>query len=151
MEWSPDLLKALIDERDVRYQQRFDAAQQALTTALTAQERAVQAAMAAQEKYAAAALAAAQLAIDKAESNTKDWKASSNEWRGAMTDREHTFISRNEHDLAISGLEKQIDELKQDRDRQAGRSGGLTAGWGYLVAAIGLAATVVMVVITLSR
>lgn len=151
MEWTPDLLKALIDERDVRYQQRFDAAQQAITTALLAQAEAVKTAMAAAEKFAAAALASAQLAIDKAESNTRDWKESSNEWRGAMNDRERNFISRNEHDLAFGGLEKQISELKKDRDEQMGRRGGLTSGWGYLVAAIGLAATVIMVVIALTK
>jgi hypothetical protein len=62
-----DHLRELIDERDRRYEQRFEA-----------QALAVSAALAAQEKFAAAQAASAKEAIEKAEMNTDAWKASAN-------------------------------------------------------------------------
>jgi hypothetical protein len=43
-----------------------------------------------------AALSAAKEAVTAAEVNAERWRNSSNEWRGAMSDRERTFISRAE-------------------------------------------------------
>lgn len=43
-----------------------------------------------------AALAAAKEAVAIAETNAERWRASANEWRGAMNDRERNFISRQE-------------------------------------------------------
>lgn len=116
-------LRELIDERDRQYAQRFEA-----------QALAVSAALAAQEKFAAAQAASAKEAIEKAEMNTDAWKASANEWRGAMGDRERNFVHRSEKEA----LEKELAALTSRLDRIDGRSGGLNAGWGYLLGAISL-------------
>lgn len=70
--WSLDTLKALMDERDLRYSQLSD-------------ER---------EKAVRAALAAAEKAVSVAQTNAERWQANANEWRSAMTDRERNFFSK---------------------------------------------------------
>jgi hypothetical protein len=60
------------------------------------QEKAVQAALVAADKGVSAALASAEKAVDKAESSSEKWRASANEWRGAMSDRERDFLTRRE-------------------------------------------------------
>jgi hypothetical protein len=60
------------------------------------QEKAVQAALMAADKGVSAALASAEKAVDKAESSSEKWRASANEWRAAMGDREREFLSRKE-------------------------------------------------------
>lgn len=42
------------------------------------------------------ALSAAKEAVSVAEVNADRWRASANEWRGAMSDRERDFMSRRE-------------------------------------------------------
>ncbi len=74
-----------------------------------AQDKAVQAALVAQEKAVQAALAAADKAVTKAEEGASDWRKSANEWRGAMSDRERDFISRNEYNQAMKALEDKVD------------------------------------------
>jgi hypothetical protein len=60
------------------------------------QEKAVQAALLAADKGVSAALASAEKAVDKAEAGSEKWRASANEWRGAMSDRERDFLTRRE-------------------------------------------------------
>jgi hypothetical protein len=60
------------------------------------QEKAVQAALLAADKGVSAALASAEKAVDKAEAGSEKWRASANEWRAAMNDRERDFLSRKE-------------------------------------------------------
>lgn len=131
--WSTDTLKAYVErvvhESDRRYEQRFEA----------------------QEKAVTAALASAALAVDRAEVNAERWRNNANEWRAAMTDREKNFMSRDQADSQFDALEKQITDLKRSRDASEGRMGGISAGWGYLVGAIGLAAALVAIFINLSR
>lgn len=47
-------------------------------------------------KGAAALADAANKAVDKAENQGERWRQNANEWRGAMSDREHDFLSRKE-------------------------------------------------------
>lgn len=133
-------LNRLIHETDRRYEERFEG-----------QEKAVAAALAAQEKAVAAALAAAALAVDKAEANSEKWRANANEWRGAMDDREEKFMDKGETEARLTAMDRQLGDLKRSRDTSEGRIGGLSAGWGYLVGAIGLAATVIAIVVSLSQ
>src|SRR5687768_8375127 len=60
------------------------------------QEKAVHAALAAAEKAVQAALVSAKEAVDKAEKNVETWREASNEWRGAMNDRERNFVTKSE-------------------------------------------------------
>lgn len=79
--------------------------QQALADA---QDKAVQAALVAQEKAVQAALAAADKAVAKAEEGAQRWQDSANEWRGAMSDRERSFLPRTEYQATIKNLEEKL-------------------------------------------
>ena len=70
-------------ERDRRYAARFTAIELATTTALTAQQAATASAFSAQQQAAAVAI-----------NEAKEWRTAANEWRGAMSDRERTFVSK---------------------------------------------------------
>lgn len=125
--WTTDTLHAhitrLMDERDRRYGERFDA--QALAVA--------------------AALAAAEKATTKAEGAAERRFEAVNEFRGQQQDIISTFMPRAEADLAMANVQKQLDEIKGTR------RAGLEAGWGYLVGAVGLLAGVAGLVIALSQ
>jgi hypothetical protein len=47
----------------------------------------------------------------------------------------------------LKGLEMNIADLKSRIDRQEGKSGGYSASWGIMVAAIGLVATILAIAI----
>jgi len=81
----------LVAGNDRRYTERFDAQEVAMSTALVAAEKAV-----------SAALVSAKEAVLKAENESIKWQAGANEWRGAMNDREATFVPRPEYDQRFS-------------------------------------------------
>lgn len=101
-------------------------------------EKHVKAELMAQEKAVSAALAAADKAVAKAESGTRDWQQAANEWRGAMSDRERTFISRTEHEKEIIGLKEKIAALAQSSTHLAGARRGQAETVAYVIAGIGL-------------
>lgn len=68
-----------------------------------------------------------------------------NEFRGQLSDQQTTFITRTETLARAQSNADKIDALTTRIDRTEGRSGGMSAGWGYLVAAVGLAATVIAI------
>ena len=82
-------------------------------------------------------------AIQLAEANASQWRASANEWRGAMTDRERTFMARSELDTRFMSIDTQLTDLKKTVQTHMGKATGLSAGWGYLTAAIALIILVV--------
>lgn len=88
--WTTDTLHShllrVLQEMDRRNEQRFQEQEKATDKALNAAEKATDAALAAAKE------AAALLAVD-----TEKWQAASNEWRGAMTDRESKFMTRSEY------------------------------------------------------
>ena len=92
-------------------------------------------------KAVSAALAAAALAVDKAEDNAARWRESANEWRGAMDDRERTFLHREEATIRFDQLSKDIDALASSRDVSSGRASGMRALWATILgaSAIGIA------------
>ena len=90
-----------------------------------------------------ALMTAQERAIKLAEENATIWRASANEWRGAMTDRERAFMSRTELDMRFTSIDDQLKELKTQQQLHLGKATGLNAGWGYLIAAV---ATVVLLV-----
>jgi hypothetical protein len=103
-----------------------------------AQDKAVQAALVAQEKAVQAALAAADKAVAKAEEGATAWRISANEWRGAMSDRERTFIPRTEHEQAIRTLNEKMDLLQTWMTGVQGASRGHSEVWGYIALAVSL-------------
>ena len=102
---------AIIDERDKRYEQRFQATEAATQ----------------------AAFKAADMALSKAEGVMIRDKAQANEWREAMNDRERNFVPRAENAIQHKALMDKIDALTGTR------WGGLTAALGWAFAAIALA------------
>jgi hypothetical protein len=84
------------------------------------------------------ALAAAKEAVGVAETNAEKWRDNANEWRGAMSDREKKFLSREEFLAFKESSEKALKIEKERADRGEGRGVGLNAFWGYLIGGIGL-------------
>lgn len=135
-EWTVATLHAhlmmVLDERDRRYAQRFTDLETALRAALAASEK----------------------AIGKAEIATERRFESVNEFRQTLTDQVALFMPRSEavalterNTERIHEQAKRVQELTDRVNRSEGRGSGFSASWGYLVAAVGLIATVVAVVI----
>lgn len=119
-----DHIRALLHEKDQRDEQRF-----------LAQTKAVEAAFLAQQTATSAALLAAKEAVTKAEVAADKRFELLNELRVGVATTEQ-----------LEALEKQLNDLAARVDRTEGRSGGLHAGWGYLVGAAGLISVIVVVV-----
>jgi Flp pilus assembly protein TadB len=107
-----DFILAVMDQMDLRYQQRFEA----------------------QTKAIDAALLAAKEAVTKAENATEKRFESVNEFRDTLSDQAATFITRVEY----ASLEKRVTELATRQENAAGRGQGLSALWGYFVALAGV-------------
>lgn len=87
-------LEAADQAAELRNEQRFIAQQQAIKDALISQKEAV-----------AAALVAAEKAVLVAETNSEKWRDNSNEWRGAMNDRERTLMPRAEAEARYKSID----------------------------------------------
>jgi CHASE3 domain sensor protein len=118
-----DCLRQLMDERDTRYQQRFDDQTQAISAALLAAEKAVTKAEAASEKRFDAV----------------------NEFRGALADQARLLVNRTEVEAWREQLREAQAALSARIQRIEGKSIGMNAGWTILIAAGGLVAAVVAI------
>ncbi len=92
-----EFYERVIDERDRQYDQRFRAAEIALSAALSAQEKAVAAAFLASEK-----------AIIKAEEAQKDYNIRSNEFRGQLDDQAKTLMPRPETVALFKAMDEKL-------------------------------------------
>ena len=124
-----DHLREIMDERDHRYQQRYEAGQKALNAALLSADRAVQ-----------AALLAAKEAVTKAELSADKRFELLNELRTGVATTEQ-----------IEALEKLVTDLAKRLDRAEGAGAGRNAMYGWLIAAIGAIATIMTVIILATR
>jgi len=117
-----EYFEARINGNDLRYEQRF-----------TAQE------------------AASKYAQEKA-----------NEFRGSLEDIGKNQMPRTEAEAMLKAAgektealakanSERISALQARIDRTEGRSGGLSAGWGYLIGAIGLIGALVAIVLALRK
>lgn len=129
----------VLEERDRLYGARFDAAQTAVTAALAAQKELTSAAFLSSEK-----------AIVKAEGAQHSYNTTHNDLSRKMDQQYERMMPRAEslalHDATkdrLAALEKDLKEKISAVEKMlvqgAGKSAGLSAGWGYLVGAIGLA------------
>lgn len=128
-EWTFATLMALMDERDRRYEQRYEASQKALDAALLSADRAVQ-----------AALLAAKEAVTKAELSADKRFELLNELRTGVATTEQ-----------IEAVEKIVADLSKRIDQREGRSGGQSALYGWLVGGAGLIVSVIIMANVLSR
>lgn len=122
-------LREIMDERDRRYQERFEASTRAVE----------------------AAFASAKEAVLKAEIASERRFDSVNEFRAQLADQTSTFLTRREYDAKHEALEKQVDDLIRVIERNKGRAGGMGSIYGWLVSAIGAIVAVMTVVIIASR
>lgn len=104
-----------------------------------------------QDKAVQAALLAAKEAVLKAEVASEKRFESVNEFRRTLSDQTNTFLPRPEYDSNHKALEDKIDALTDRMNRSDGKSSGLNAGWGYLAGAIGLAATVISIILAFNN
>lgn len=124
---------------------------QYVDTRFEAQDKAVAAALAAQEKAVTAALAAADRAVAKAETASEKRFESINEFRGALADSARLLMPRSEAEQSFRSMTEKLDELTTRVNARDERGRGLSQGWLFLVAAIGLVATVVGLVAFFSK
>jgi hypothetical protein len=118
--WTVGTLKehveAILEQKDIRDRQQYDASQRALDAALLAADRAV-----------LAALSAAKEAVIKAETATERRFDSVNEFRQTLSDQAATFMSRAEWATAHQALEKSILDLGKRIERSEGEAVGANA------------------------
>jgi hypothetical protein len=125
-----EYFQAILDERDLRYQQRFDAQQEALNAALLAAKEAVQ-----------TALTAAEKAVIKAETAAERRFESVNEFRAQLSDQANTFMPRAEAEQRIGVLGESLGKLEKVVSTSTGRGAGVSAAMAGLLAVGGLVLT----------
>ena len=137
--WTVDTLavhlQRQIDDLTDRLEERHNAAQLAMSTALTAADRAT-----------AAALASAKEAVSKAEAASDKRFDAANAFRSQLADQATTFLPRAEAEVRLGALERAHDELTARLNVSSGRSGGYQSLYGWIVAALGLLVSVVVAV-----
>lgn len=140
-QWTLDSLYThillILDERSKRNSERFAAA----------------------EKAVSAALASADKLVSQAEAYNSNWREAANEWRAMTSEREKKFITREENNACIAGLEKEIkavidriDKAETRIDIREGRAVGQHSMWVYacaLIAFIGGALGILVIVMNM--
>jgi hypothetical protein len=106
-------------------------------------DKAVNAALAAAKEAVAAALAAAEKAREQAAADNQAWRASANEWRGSMQDRETRFATRTEMDAKFGAVDVALRAIQKDLDRGVGTLQGGKATKDESRASIALAVSIV--------
>ena len=119
------MVRDLMDERDIRYQQRYDASQKALDAALLSADRAVQ-----------AALQAAKEAVTKAELSADKRFELLNELR--------TGVATSDQ---LEALEKVVATLTRRVDTAEGHTAGGTDKQRGLYAALAAAVALISIVV----
>ena len=122
-------LRELMDERDIRYQQRFEAQSSAINAALLAAEK----------------------AVTKAEIATEKRFEGVNEFRGALQDAAKNQITRVEVEAWREQSRDAQATLAARIQLIEGRSQGMSSGWGYLAGFIGVAVGIITVVFMIVR
>jgi len=123
-DWTVDTLKeflvSLIDERDKRYEQRFNEHEKSNTSGFNA----------------------AKEAVLKAEAATEKRFEGVNEFRATLADQQHTLMPRAEVELSIKAINDKLTLLSGYDTKQTGEKVGVKMGWSWAVAILALAAAV---------
>lgn len=96
-------LKTLMDERDKRYQERFENQREALRLALDAQN-----------KFHDSIFKMSQEAIAKAEDAQKEYNVRSNEFRGQLDDQAKTLMPRSESLGLHQAHRDRVDQVREE-------------------------------------
>jgi len=129
--WTVDTLHALMNERDVRYEQRFQAQQKALQDALLAAEKAVSTAM-----------ASADRAVLKAENAAEKRFEGVNEFRATLADQAARLMPRQESEVSLAAMREKIDAALIRVNTMEANKHGATDNTKMLLAALGAAVAV---------
>jgi len=141
--WTPDTLKEYIEALLAAERTRVD-------DHFGAQERAVAAAFTSAQKAVDKAERLADLRAEAQDRMAADRARQQNEWRATIGDLTTTMLGRHEYAIAHSVLVDKMDALQARFDRHEGTATGITAGWGYLIAAIGGVGTLVAITIAIA-
>jgi len=96
-------------------------------------------------------LAASEKAIIKAETATERRFDGVNEFRQTLTDQAAQFLTRDVFDVEMKTLRERQQEMTNQLSTSAGKGAGLHMGWLILAAAVPMIASVIAVVLALSR
>jgi hypothetical protein len=118
-QWTRDMF----EQRDLRYQQRFDAQTSAID----------------------AALLAAKEAVTKAEISTERRFDSVNEFRETLSDQAGEFVTRAEFDAVRSAAEERLRDITTRMDKAEGKSTGYGALYGWALAGISAIVSIVVI------
>jgi hypothetical protein len=100
-----DALRELVDERDLRYEQKFKSIDERTVLALTSSDMRYEQRFKSMDEKTSLALAASEKAGTKAEMATEKRFDSVNEFRGQQKDMMASFASRTEVEARFKGLE----------------------------------------------
>lgn len=115
-----------------------DPSARELAAIMAERERANNQRFEAQEKAVASALSAAKEAVSKAETAAEKRFDSVNEFRSTLKDQQLTLISRNEADIRFKSIEEKLSTTELRVAQIASKAEGANWAWGVLVGAIGL-------------
>lgn len=139
---------AVMEEKNTRYQQRFEAQTKALDAAFLAQQTAVQAALAAAEKGVQTAMMASEKAVTKAETAAEKRFDAIAEFRAAFSDLVNQQMPRKEAETRLDAIIDKLDtrlvdmNIKVDELRSASSK-------SFLIGGISLVSSVIAVFIVL--
>jgi hypothetical protein len=136
LDWTLDTLRihflAILEERDAtkvevekRTSERFAALKEHFEALRGADKEAVVAALAAAEKAVSAALTSADKAVAVSEVAAKEWRAASNEWRGAMDDRDRKAQAALEKYAQKEVVEQRLAALERWQAKLLGAGAAL--------------------------
>ena len=140
-----------IKDADVKYQIQFTAAKEAVAIASTAQE-----------KLVAQALDGTKEAINKADINTEKRNSLLSEKIDGVigtinktSGERGIYVTHTDLNIAMdklqAGIEATLRPVVTFMNSQTGRSGGLHAGWVYLLGGVSLISTLIAIFMALSR
>ena len=91
-----------------------------------------------QEQLAQQRFEAMEQALKLASENLRIWQINANEWRGAMSDRERTFVTCSEYSANHKNLADKVDALESKSDTAAGKASVVAVIATAIPALIGL-------------
>jgi DNA-binding helix-hairpin-helix protein with protein kinase domain len=122
-----EYLRDILAANDKRYEQRYEASQNAVRDAFSAQTQAIN-----------AALASADRAVSKAEIAAEKRFEGVNEFRAQLGDQQRTLMPRTEAENRLNTLAEKIGVLEGFRTEQLSKGTGASEGYRLAIGVVGL-------------
>ena len=133
-----DYLEKLIEERDLRYDARFIATEKLVASDIKALR-----------DTTTIVVSTFREAMAKAEQAQDTWNVLHNDLVRKMENQYQQMMPREEALGKFEDIKQCIANLRESRSAAEGKSGGLHAGWAYLMGGVVLLATVTHLVLSL--